>query len=276
MEYGTFRGEFENHSFKQGLMTYLSGWTYDGSWTEGAKHGKGCDSSNEKPHGKKTRGSTYKGDFEYNLRHGQGTMDYPYGDKFVGLWAGDKRRRGLYTFAPSPVPAPVAPKRKSVEEGGRKSEDKDRHLFSVLHTGNECVGCGVKMGACEDWFRSNEKPFKDLCVVCYEAGKLPNLQFTDMGVIQARFPWGCTYDGEFNSAADMHGEGKLSLTDGSVKEGFWDRNEFLGNQPRTSVDHANSSSQDDFPTQESYNIRCDGTESSAYGTALEHASTHAS
>eukprot|EP00756_Hemistasia_phaeocysticola_P004729 Hpha_TRINITY_DN12976_c0_g1::TRINITY_DN12976_c0_g1_i1::g.164348::m.164348 len=61
---GRFEGTFDEHSFKSGVMTYKTGWTYEGGWKYGAKHGRGRDSSNETP------GSTYEGEYKYNLRDG--------------------------------------------------------------------------------------------------------------------------------------------------------------------------------------------------------------
>eukprot|EP00756_Hemistasia_phaeocysticola_P001221 Hpha_TRINITY_DN10871_c0_g1::TRINITY_DN10871_c0_g1_i1::g.23450::m.23450 len=166
-------------------------------------------------------------------------MQYPYGDKYEGIWEGDKRKRGTYTFAPAPTPLPAMPVRPFRPDlgprsgggayGRRNTVNRWRHLFAVNHFGGRvCETCHKDIKGVQNWFRSNEKPYKDVCLRCFEEGRMPQMEFTDMGVILAQYPWGGVYVGSFHPDAEMHGEGTLTLTDGTVQKGYWHSNEFVG------------------------------------------------
>lgn len=62
----------------QGVMTYLDGTVFRGSWREGRRHGRGTVRFPD--------GSTYHGDFEGGEYHGKGKMTWSDGGYYVGMW----------------------------------------------------------------------------------------------------------------------------------------------------------------------------------------------
>jgi hypothetical protein len=115
---GTFKNGLEHGS---GTCNSSSGTRYEGEWSKGKYHGEGMlttsdgfkyegEFKNGKPwslvkyddKGNTVEiiftGATYQGDMEDNMPHGQGTMTFPNGDKYVGHFVcGEKHGYGKLT-----------------------------------------------------------------------------------------------------------------------------------------------------------------------------------
>jgi hypothetical protein len=73
-----FEGECIKGELVEGKMTYEDGSQYEGSWLEGARHGRGkCFFAD---------GSEYEGEFWEGHYHGQGKMTWNDGGFYVGEW----------------------------------------------------------------------------------------------------------------------------------------------------------------------------------------------
>ena len=73
-----FEGEYSKGQMIQGKMMYEDGSEYEGSWLEGARHGRGkCFFAD---------GSEYEGDFWEGHFHGQGRMAWNDGGFYIGEW----------------------------------------------------------------------------------------------------------------------------------------------------------------------------------------------
>uniref|UniRef100_A0A7S4NZR1 Uncharacterized protein n=1 Tax=Guillardia theta TaxID=55529 RepID=A0A7S4NZR1_GUITH len=98
----TFEGTIEhNQREKEGVYTWkhVEGAkcvaVYKGSYESNLKHGNGTMTYPD--------GGVYEGSWDHGLRQGQGTFKYPNGDSYVGSWSqGKKSGQGIYfSFAGS-------------------------------------------------------------------------------------------------------------------------------------------------------------------------------
>jgi MORN repeat len=73
-----FLGEYINGQMIEGRMTYQDGSTYDGSWVDGMRHGRGkCVFTDD---------SIYEGEFREGEFHGHGKMSWSDGGWYEGEW----------------------------------------------------------------------------------------------------------------------------------------------------------------------------------------------
>lgn len=73
-----FVGEYINGQMIEGRMTYQDGSTYDGSWVDGMRHGRGkCVFTDD---------SIYEGEFREGEFHGHGKMGWSDGGWYEGEW----------------------------------------------------------------------------------------------------------------------------------------------------------------------------------------------
>ena len=73
-----FVGEYINGQMIEGKMTYQDGSTYEGSWVDGMRHGRGkCVFTDE---------SIYEGEFREGEFHGHGRMSWSDGGWYEGEW----------------------------------------------------------------------------------------------------------------------------------------------------------------------------------------------
>lgn len=73
-------------------MTYVDGKCYSGDWQNDVHHGEGAL---EFP-----GGDCYRGRFEEGMRSGQGTFSFSGGDEYSGMWAGDEMNGlGVFRYA---------------------------------------------------------------------------------------------------------------------------------------------------------------------------------
>eukprot|EP01062_Namystynia_karyoxenos_P038129 TRINITY_DN276_c0_g1_i6.p1 TRINITY_DN276_c0_g1~~TRINITY_DN276_c0_g1_i6.p1 ORF type:complete len:1332 (+),score=383.79 TRINITY_DN276_c0_g1_i6:92-3997(+) len=239
--YGEFEGDFAGHAFKKGVFTYKDPqgnprWIYNGDWYQGARHGNGVDRSCMQPEGARVRDSEYCGEFRYNRRHGRGKMLYPYGEAFDGDWCNDRRQKGTFEFATRPT-LPLSAQLTC----SRRPEFDWKHLFDILHPTAECMKCKKKPLPCTDWFKSNVGESVNLCMSCFAGGAYPDTPFAFMGELEAKYPWGSVYVGEFGEGNTMTGWGRLTVRnpDGSARkkgnkvlDGYFDRNRFCQDRKR--------------------------------------------
>ena len=95
---GVYSGQVRNGKRDgPGVMTFVDGdTTYDGSWKQGMRHGKGridfCASASGAEH-------FYYGDWRGDKKHGTGSFVYRNGDSYCGEWRNDvKHGKGVYRW----------------------------------------------------------------------------------------------------------------------------------------------------------------------------------
>ena len=73
------------------LYVWPDGSQYEGQWQDNMRHGEGTELS--------ASGTVYRGRYWKNMRHGPGVMTYLNGNSYEGIWDNDKiRGRGRYTI----------------------------------------------------------------------------------------------------------------------------------------------------------------------------------
>ena len=91
---GTFEGGLRHGS---GRVVYADGSVYKGEFAKGFRHGKGILSSTRDRGsssgggGGSGGGNVYEGEWRLDMREGHGTVTYPSGASWTGLWAADER-----------------------------------------------------------------------------------------------------------------------------------------------------------------------------------------
>jgi hypothetical protein len=135
---GEYVGQFKKHLRSgYGILTYVTGDTYDGQWREDEPHGVGVrtwpDGARYEGqfydgmrHGRGIficgQGYQYRGEWQNQYRHGKGLQEYSGGEFYEGMFAnGVFHGLGRYNFADGSVARGVFREGEFVEPGGGDS-----------------------------------------------------------------------------------------------------------------------------------------------------------
>lgn len=174
-------------------MTYANGNVYDGDWNNDIKEGDGKMTY--------VNGDVYEGSWEYDVIEGDGKMTYANGDVYEGSWRNDVRDgKGKMTYI-----------NKNVYDGEWNNNVRDGKGTMTFENGDVYDG---------DWDDDGDQGD---CVMTYANGDVYEGEW-DYGVKEDEgkmtYANGDIYEGTWHLNL-REGDGKMTYANGEVYEGNW-------------------------------------------------------
>jgi hypothetical protein len=177
-----------------------NGDKYDGDWEDDMKNGQGTYSY--------ARGGSYEGEWADDMRNGYGVNKWPNGDRYAGKWQNNKRNgKGKYFYADG-----------GKYDGEWKDDMRNGHGVNIWANGNRYEGSWV-----------NNLQHGDGTMTYPDGGKYEGEWSKSMRDGHGVNTWSNNerYEGSWKRG-QKHGKGTLYHADGSEETGVWANDELNG------------------------------------------------